>query len=125
MLDLSTNSPLRAAIIGAILAGNAVLHSIDLVQSRQPYHNSLLSGAQWLIELATTNNQHRFHEQLGIYKEPFFKLVQELESTGLLKHTRYMSTEEQVAIFLYTVVTNLPNRKVAERFQRSGETISR
>ena len=52
-------------------------------------------------------------------------LVKELEDMGLLKHSRYMSTEEQVTIFLYTVVTNLPNRKVAERFQRSSETISR
>ena len=36
-----------------------------------------------------------------------------------------MDLEEQVAIFLYVLVTNLSNRKVGERFQRSGDTVSR
>ena len=39
--------------------------------------------------------------------------------------SRYVSLEEQVAIFLYTVVTNLSNGKVAKRFRRSGDTISK
>ena len=72
-----------------------------------------------------TRNEFRFYEQLGINKEPFLDLVKELEELYLIKQSRHMSTEEQVAIFLYSVVTNLSNRKVAERFQRSGETISR
>ena len=38
-------------------------------------------------------------------------------------HTRYMRPEEQVAIFIYTAVTNASNRKAAERFQCSGDTI--
>jgi len=37
----------------------------------------------------------------------------------------HVDLEEQVEIFLYIIVTNLSNRKVAERFQRSGVTISK
>ena len=98
---------------------------MELLQNREPYHTSILTGEKWLIELCATHNQHRFREQLGISKNTFVLLVKELESRGLISHSRYMSSKEQVAIFLYTAVTNLLNRKVAERFQRSGETISR
>jgi hypothetical protein len=115
----------RLLVTAGVLAGTAIVQYIELNENRVPYHTSILTGEKWLIELIQTDNRHRFHEQLGLYKETFFLLVKELEDTGQLKHSKYLSTEEQVAIFLYTVVTNLPNRKVAERFQRSGETISR
>ena len=36
---------------------------------------------------------------------------------GLVHQTKYMSSKEQLAIFLYTVVTVQANRKVAEQFQ--------
>jgi len=39
--------------------------------------------------------------------------------------SRYVSLEEQLAIFLYTSVTGLTIRHVGERFQRSNDTISR
>jgi len=56
-------------------------------------------------------------------KHAFERLVDTLWDVGL-RHTR-VTVQEQVAIFLYTATTGLPNRKVAERFQRSGDTISR
>ena len=39
--------------------------------------------------------------------------------------SRYVSLEEQLAIFLYTSVTGLTTRHVGERFQRSNATISK
>ncbi|KIJ24212.1 hypothetical protein M422DRAFT_194960 [Sphaerobolus stellatus SS14] len=36
-----------------------------------------------------------------------------------------MTPSEQVTIFLYFAVTNASNCKVCERFQRSGDTISK
>jgi hypothetical protein len=36
-----------------------------------------------------------------------------------------MGTKEQLGIYLYAIVTNLSMRKLAERFQRSTETIQR
>jgi hypothetical protein len=36
-----------------------------------------------------------------------------------------MSVNEKVAIFLYTIALGASNRDVQERFQHSGETVSR
>jgi len=54
----------------------------------------------------------------------FTKLIAELRVQGH-KNSKFMSLEEQVAIFLYTCVTGLTTRHVGERFQRSNATISR
>src|ERR1700761_3274612 len=108
-----------------LMAGAASLHYIELLDQCAPYHDSILMGEKWLIELISSRNQHRFYEQLRISKDAFFTLVKELEEHRSIVQTRNVSSKEQVAIFLYTVVTNLSNRKVVERFQWSGETISR
>ena len=72
---------------------------------KQPYHTSILSGEGWVQELL---NGHPGHIQceLGITKDDFRLLILELQSMG---HTgsRYVSLEEQLAIFLYTCVTGL------------------
>ncbi|KAJ6467015.1 hypothetical protein C8R45DRAFT_757011, partial [Mycena sanguinolenta] len=39
--------------------------------------------------------------------------------------TKHVSSTEQLAIFLRIAVTGLGNREHQERFQRSGETISK
>ena len=41
------------------------------------------------------------------------------------QRSKYVSLEEQLAIFLYTSVTGLTIQHVGERFQRSNETISK
>jgi hypothetical protein len=115
----------RFLIIAVLLVATALLQHIEHISQRAAYHDSILTGEKWLAELLQSPNRHRFYEQLGLHKETFLELVRELENLYLIKQSRFMSTEEQVAIFLYSVVTNLSNRKVSERFQRSGETISR
>jgi hypothetical protein len=42
-----------------------------------------------------------------------------------LKHSRRISVIEKVDMFLYTLVLGVSNREVQERFQHSGETVSR
>ena len=101
-------------LITALLATLAVLQHIDQLGQWAPYHNLILTRENWLIELISSHNQNRFYEQLGLSKNVFLELVKELENLQLIEHTKYMSTEEQVAIFLYTVMTNLLNRKVAK-----------
>ena len=62
--------------------------------------------------------------ELGVHKEVFHALIRELESMG---HggTRYMTLEEQLAIFLYMSVTGLSTRhvQVGEQFQCANGTI--
>ena len=43
-------------------------------------------------------------------------VIRKLTSMTNASDTRHVALEEQVAIFLYIIVTNLSNRKVAEHF---------
>jgi len=52
-------------------------------------------------------------------------LCLELKSKGGLADSKFVSVEEQVAMFLFTLVHSSSNREVQERFQHSGETVSR
>ena len=64
---------------------------------KEPYHTSLLSGYAWVRELLQGHPVH---------KNVFHALVRELQSMGH-SDTRYVTLEEQLAIFLYTAVTGL------------------
>jgi hypothetical protein len=90
--------------------------------NKQIYHNSILSGHGWVQELLH-GHPDRIRTELGMRKEVFIELVRELMNSGILD-SRYVSAEEQVAIFLYSCVTGISIRHVGERFQHSNETIS-
>lgn len=100
----------------------SILHS---VYSKEPerYHTSVLTGEGWVLELLT-GHPERIRCELGVHRHVFLELVAELRKLG---HTnsKFVSLEEQLAIFLYTCVTGLTIRHTGERFQRSNETISR
>lgn len=65
-------------------------------------------------------------DNFGLSKRGFRRLVTALEQkTGLSTSRRGITTNEQVAMFLYTVTTGLTLRKVAERFQHSLATVSK
>lgn len=90
----------------------------------QPYHTSILRGRAWVQELLD-GNPRRIHDILGVRKHVFVTLAESLRLHGGLSDTKHVDVEEQLAIFLYTVVRNDSNRGIAERFQRSGDTISK
>ena len=90
---------------------------------KEPYHTSILSGYAWLQELLH-GHPERIRTELGVHKEVFHSLIRELQSMGH-SDTRYVTLEEQLAIFLYTSVTGLSVRHVGERFQRANGTISK
>ena len=90
---------------------------------KEPYHTSLLSGYAWVQELLT-GHPERIRTELGVHKDVFHALVRELQSMGH-GHTRYVTLEEQLAIFLYTSVTGLSIQHFGERFQRANGTISK
>ena len=110
--------------IAALAATAGALFYAENMLSRQPYHTSALTGHMWVNELLH-GNPRRIKVQLGMEKHVFRQLVRKLLTLTNASHTRFVDLEEQVAIFLYIIVTNLSNRKVAERFQRSGNTISK
>ncbi|CAK9154795.1 unnamed protein product [Ilex paraguariensis] len=64
-------------------------------------------------------------EMLRMDKHVFHKLCGTLRQRAMLRDTAGVMIEEQLAIFLNIVGHNERNRVIQERFQHSGETISR
>ena len=62
---------------------------------------------------------------MGMNRPVFRRLVRELEQKTWLCPTRHVTSEEQVAIFLRIARTGQGNVEMQERFQRSGDTISK
>lgn len=110
-----------ALIVSIIITATAnILQSLYI---REPYHTSALSGEAWVLELLC-GHPDRIRTELGVTLEVFKDFIQELQYLGY-GSSRYVSLEEQLAIFLYMCVTGSTIRHVGERFQRSNETISR
>jgi hypothetical protein len=64
---------------------------------KEPYHTSILSGYAWVQELLH-GHPERIRTELGVHKEIFYALIEELRSMGH-GDTRYVTLEEQLAIF--------------------------
>lgn len=107
-------------VIGYLMSilGQLAEHTIPT-----PYHTSALTGEAWVLELMTGHLNH-IHCKLGVSLFVFQALVAHLQEIGF-QRSKYVSLEEQVAIFLYMAVTGMTTRHVGERFQRSNETISK
>jgi hypothetical protein len=110
-----------AAVVTAVCQAAIDLVIADI--NRMPYHTSILSGEAWVQELLT-GHPRRIRNELGVSRETFLTLVENLRGIGI-RSSRYVTIEEQVSIFLYTAVTGLSSVHVGERFQRSPGTISK
>lgn len=110
-------------MISIIAAATESFLETALPKEPEPYHTSALKGEEWLMELIVGHPQ-RIRCELGVHAHVFEKLIMELRGLGHGR-SRYVSLEEQLAIFLYTCVTGLTIRHVGERFQRSSDTISK
>jgi len=86
------------------------------------YHTSILTGEGWMLELLN-GHPDRIWTCLGVTHDIFDKLVRVLMRHGM--SSSRASIEEQLGIFLYTCVTGLSSRHVAERFQHSPHTITK
>jgi DDE superfamily endonuclease len=87
--------------------------------------NSSLSGEAYTNELMSCGNPRRIQEVLRMKLEVFQFLCEELKTTGSLSHSKYVGIEAQVAMFIHAIAHSRSNREVQERFQHSGETVSR
>ena len=91
---------------------------------RDRVHNSILSGESFVDELLNGHERNCF-DLLRVSKGCCVNLSNELRPRGLLADSRNVTVEEQLAIFLFTIAHNESNRVMHNRFQHSGETISR
>ncbi|KAF8240203.1 hypothetical protein L208DRAFT_1233970, partial [Tricholoma matsutake] len=83
---------------------------------KEVMHTSRLTGQDWIKELLE-GHAKRFHQQMGMNKLVFWKLLHDLQGCCGLRATRHVSAEEQLAIFLRIAQTGLSNPEMQERFQ--------
>jgi hypothetical protein len=89
-----------------------------------PHHTSILTGKAWVLELLN-GHEDQIKICLGVKLKVFEALVEILVKQGFKQSRHGISVDQQLAIFLYTCVTGLSSRQVAERFQHSPTTINR
>ena len=112
------------AVIGAVLAAATVVTMSRSVSDPIPMRTSMLTGRLWLNELLE-GHPTRFQEQMGMVHHVFHQLSNELQMHCGLSDTKYVTADEQLAIYLHLAQTGLSSRMLQERFQRSGDTISK
>ena len=89
-----------------------------------PKHTSILTGAIYFAELMETENNARFRACARMSKETFQRLLARAMADGGLKDSRKISAGEKLMIFLY-VLSGKSNRDAQERWQHSGDSISK
>jgi hypothetical protein len=122
MPHLPTAARLQLGVTFASLAAALSVYAQDQL-THQPLHNSALTGPQFVQELLDNNNPQCMPDVLGVSKSMFQKLLAMLGTHSPMSDTRYLSMEEQLAIFLYFGHTNNTVCVTANRFQRSYDTI--
>ncbi|KAI7965366.1 hypothetical protein MJO29_003464 [Puccinia striiformis f. sp. tritici] len=108
-----------------------ILFLITLVGLRQwsrtikvPYNDAIFGGDAYVKHILS-GNQHRAQAMFRLSIDIFKRCSEELELIDCEPASKLLSMDEQLAIFLYIVGQNATNRQTQDRFQHSGETISR
>ncbi|KAG8372299.1 hypothetical protein BUALT_Bualt12G0051800 [Buddleja alternifolia] len=91
---------------------------------KTPCRNSKMSGHAYVMELMNANPT-RCYDMFRMKPDVFITFSNTLIDKCGLKHSRYLSAYEQVAIFLHIIAHGIMSRVAAEKFQHSGETISK
>lgn len=112
---------LAAGLVANTVVGASVICASPLF-IKIPHHTSALDGAAWVQELLE-GHPGRIQTALGMRLHVFRELVTALRRSGV-PPSKWISLEEQVAIFLHASVTGLSIRHLGEHFQHSNETIS-
>ena len=99
----------------------ATTRLLQLKKDPKPYHTSILTGQGWVEELLSRHPEH-IRCELGVCRHMFLALIGVLQELGY-SHSKHITLEEQLAIFLYMSVTRLTIWHVGEHFQRSNEII--
>ncbi|ETV65967.1 hypothetical protein H257_17445 [Aphanomyces astaci] len=85
---------------------------------------SILSGALWIAEILN-GNEDAFVETFRLSRDTYGGLLFDLVQRGGLRGTRHISPQEQLCLFLYFFGHNASSTNMQQRFQHSGQTISR
>ena len=89
-----------------------------------PYNDLELTGASY-THVILHGNPRRCVDVLRVPSSTFKFICQELFEIEQEPVSKLLSLEEQLAIFLYITGHNNSNRQAQDRFQHSGQTISK
>ncbi|XP_062104144.1 protein ALP1-like [Humulus lupulus] len=95
----------------------------QLYLSKQPCRNLALSGHEYVMEVLH-GHWSRCYDLFRMNEDVFKLFCGVIKEIFLLKNSRYLSVEEQVAIFLFVIGHNERHCVVPERFQHSISTTS-
>ncbi|KAL3715621.1 hypothetical protein ACJRO7_007363 [Eucalyptus globulus] len=99
--------------------------AVDMsLHSREPIRNNILLGPEWMMEVLQGHSD-RIYESFRMERHVFLNLCGLMKARGWLKDSRYIKVDEQIGIFLFMICHKNSNRTLCERFQRSGQTISK
>ncbi|KAL5480800.1 hypothetical protein ACEPAI_9740 [Sanghuangporus weigelae] len=115
---------LRNLALIATLSAALSVHIFSGFYARDARLTSKLSGPEYVAELRN-GHPEIFKSAIGMQKHVFDKLLDVLERRGGLRSSKYMCTDEKLAIFLSMATTGMTNREAQNRFQRSADTISK
>ena len=76
-------------------------------------------------ELLTEKQGRRIVRAFGVSKEEIWHILQELKDHGGLRESKWVTSTEQLAIFLSCMHKGPSNRRLMERWQHSGSRISK
>jgi hypothetical protein len=102
--------------------GELSLATSDYYRTRSGTPYDVPSGEDWVDDLL--RDPQRVRNELGVSRGTFTILCKAIQSLDI-NLSRHVPIQEQLAIFLYTVVTGLRCAHVAERFRRSQRTITK
>ncbi|XP_024046603.1 putative nuclease HARBI1 [Citrus clementina] len=91
---------------------------------KEPCMNSTQTGHKWLIEIRGGNVSRCFN-MFRMNSDVLLRLCTDLEDNYGLKSSRRTCGAEMLGMFLYILGQSVRNRSTMERFQHSGETVSR
>jgi hypothetical protein len=110
----------------AMLAGGIYGAAVFKTVMKKPFHQSILSGEAYTQELLRLDNPRVILANVRMERHEFISLCTLLREQSLLSDTlKGISVEQQLHIFLYIVSRNATNQSAQDRFQYSGETMSR
>ncbi|XP_030524131.2 uncharacterized protein LOC115736516 [Rhodamnia argentea] len=94
------------------------------MNTRELIRDSVLSEPEWVMEVLCGHSD-RVYEAFTVKRHVFLNLCGLMIEIGWLKDSRYIKVDEQVTIFLSMICHKKSNKDLFERFQSSGQTISK
>ncbi|KAF0705149.1 hypothetical protein AaE_014638 [Aphanomyces astaci] len=91
---------------------------------KTPKRDSILTGDLWMREMMM-GNHNAFVETFRMPRETFCRLLDKLTTDGGLVGTQHVSSREMLGMFLYFSGHKASSANLQQRFQHSGDTITR